>query len=512
MSSPHEYVGYSGTGSFTQSGGSNAGANSSNPLSLTLGNNSGSVGTYALSSTGQLTATAETIGYNGTGTFTQSGGTNTTSLSLGVLAGSSGTYNLRGGLLVAKAIGAGGGTATLNLSGGTLQASTGFSSNVSMTLSAASTPTIDPLGYAVTLSSSIAGGGGFTKISSGTLDLTGSNTYSGTTTISAGVLEAKTTGSLPGYNTTGKVSVAGIATLAVNVGGSGEWNSTTTDNIAALLGHATFNSGSALGIDTTDATTAFTYTGNITNASVGLTKLGPNTLTLAGNSTYPGATTISGGTLAVNGSLLSSGTVSVAGSTTLSGTGSVGNVIVGSSGVVAPGLLGSGTLTMTTLTLGASDTLGYTLGTLTGSDGLLTITSANGMTLDSSVKLTLSVTSGGALVTGTYPLLSVPNGTITDTNGGTSFSGWTIAGIYYPGTTFSLANNGGEIDLSVTAPTFAGTWTGTTGGSWNTAANWQYRSIPATVASSTTDSATFGTTIGSTTATVTMGGPHTLTP
>ena len=45
--------------------------------SLSLGYDSGSSGTYDLSGTGQLSADYEYIGYSGTGTFTQSGGTNT---------------------------------------------------------------------------------------------------------------------------------------------------------------------------------------------------------------------------------------------------------------------------------------------------------------------------------------------------------------------------------------------------------------------------------------------------
>ncbi|MGA7562400.1 MAG: autotransporter domain-containing protein [Desulfobaccales bacterium] len=85
-----EYIGESGTGVFTQSGGTN-----STP-DLTLGDQTGASGTYTLSGTGSLAAGSEYVGNNGSGSFTQSGGTNsvTDTLALGYGSGSSGTYTL----------------------------------------------------------------------------------------------------------------------------------------------------------------------------------------------------------------------------------------------------------------------------------------------------------------------------------------------------------------------------------------------------------------------------------
>ena len=90
-----QYVGYSGTGTFVQSGGNNT------TYQLMLGFDSGSAGLYNLTG-GQFVQEmagpnyAEYIGYSGTGTFTQSGGSHqfTTGLYLGYNSGSSGTYNL----------------------------------------------------------------------------------------------------------------------------------------------------------------------------------------------------------------------------------------------------------------------------------------------------------------------------------------------------------------------------------------------------------------------------------
>ena len=65
---------------------------------LSVGLSVGGSGTYNLSGNAYLTGGYEDVGYSGTGIFTQSGGTNNVgSLYLGMYAGSSGTYGLTGG-------------------------------------------------------------------------------------------------------------------------------------------------------------------------------------------------------------------------------------------------------------------------------------------------------------------------------------------------------------------------------------------------------------------------------
>ena len=141
----------------------------------------------------------------------------------------------------------------------------------------------------VTYGGPISGDGAVCVLGPGKVTLTGDNSYIGGTYVYGGTLEAETTGSLPGYATSA-VSVQGGATLAVMVGGTGEWN---TGDIASLLANA-FSPGAALGIDTTDGD--FTYDGSI-SGSMGLTKTGPGTLTLTGTNTYTGTTIAAGGTL-----------------------------------------------------------------------------------------------------------------------------------------------------------------------------------------------------------------------
>jgi autotransporter-associated beta strand protein/T5SS/PEP-CTERM-associated repeat protein len=97
LSAYNEVIGHSASGTFDQSGGSNSITNK-----LALGNQLGAVGSYHLSGADSTLTTVGTgVGVNGVGTFTQDGGTHTASLQL-VLAtnkNATGTYNLNSGAL-----------------------------------------------------------------------------------------------------------------------------------------------------------------------------------------------------------------------------------------------------------------------------------------------------------------------------------------------------------------------------------------------------------------------------
>ena len=121
---------------------------------LYLGYYAGSSGSYNLSG-GLIFATNEYVGYSGSGAFSQSAGTNSVgTLTLGNSAGSTGAYNLNGGLL---ALGAGGITAGQGMRRVQLRrrhpgASAGWSSSVAMTLTGSGgNATIDTTGGNITL-------------------------------------------------------------------------------------------------------------------------------------------------------------------------------------------------------------------------------------------------------------------------------------------------------------------------------------------------------------------------
>ena len=251
-------IGSSGAGTFSQSGG----LFSSDSNTLTLGANGTGSGTYVLSG-GSLYADVVVIGSAGMGTFTQSAGTfvSAGSVTLGSAASGSGTYSLNGGTLDVAEISGGSGTSTFNFNGGTLQAdgsSTSFFAGLSVASVQANGATINTANSNVTIAQNLVSGtpagtldGGLSKLGAGTLTLSGTNTYTGPTSVGVGVLEAANPASLPGYNSAGKVTVSSGATLAASVGGAGQWTAAELDT---LRGNVTFNGGAALGIDTASAT------------------------------------------------------------------------------------------------------------------------------------------------------------------------------------------------------------------------------------------------------------------
>jgi len=94
----YEYVGYSGAGSFTQSGGSHT------VTALYLGTHAGACGSYNLTDPGSgshlKVAGNVYIGYSGAGCFTQTGGSHTVGSNLFLGAqGGTGSYSLSGGSL-----------------------------------------------------------------------------------------------------------------------------------------------------------------------------------------------------------------------------------------------------------------------------------------------------------------------------------------------------------------------------------------------------------------------------
>ncbi len=326
-------IGLSGTGSFTQSGGTNTITATAYVGALYVGSNAGSYGSYVLSSGLLCSAsngnvTNEYVGYYGTGIFTQSGGTNTTpgTLYLGYYGGT-GTYNLNGGLLSIPSLVGGAQTAFFNFNGGTLQANGSFSTTLPMTLGiSGGGATIDTAGHVLTLSGPLSGPGSLTKIDSGTLTLAATNTYSGNTLIGGGTLVL------------GSPLALQDSTFDTSGSGTLSFGSLTAATLGGLTGPGTLalsnSAPSAVALSVGNNNAGTTYSGTLQGAG-SLNKVGSGTLAFSGSNTYSGPTTISQGKLTIDGWLTNSA-VSVNGGT-LGGTGYLGSVTVSASGTLAPG-------------------------------------------------------------------------------------------------------------------------------------------------------------------------------
>ncbi len=284
------------------------------------------------------------------------------------------------------------GTGTLNLTGTGAIGYNGQTGTRTLTLTGAGNGTL-----AASLGDN-SGATSLVKSGTGAWTLSGTNSNTGTTTVSSGTLQfAKETSlynNTPASWTATNLIVNSGATAAFNVGGTGEFTSSDIDTLKAIgTGSGGFLSGSTLGFDTTNASGGVFSYGSVisdTNAganALGIEKLGTGTLSLSGNSNYTGTTTVTAGTLTVNsGAAIGAAT---------------SNLVVN-----------GGTLNL--------NNAAQTVANLSGTGGEINLGSGHNLTVNGSANSTwtgnISLPAGNATITTGTNLLTIGEGNVTWNN------------------------------------------------------------------------------------------------
>jgi autotransporter-associated beta strand protein len=320
-----------------------------------------------------------------------------------------------------------------------------------------------------------SGADNLSKSGNGMLSLTANNTYTGTTTLSAGTLtigsnQALGTGTFVLSGGTlaslgGPRSISNTVTLAGNAALASSSNVTFTGQ-TTLTGSRTFTSNagaiatfSNINLSNSGTSRTLTITGSGdtrilgvianggTSTAGAITKSGTGTLTMEGTNSYGGTTTVSGGTLEVRNSAAlgtTSGGTSVASGATLAIAGGISsgeNLTLTGSGVSGNGALrnlsGNNTLTGSTTITAAT--------TITSTADTLAFARPSGDAISGSFVLTIGG-AGNVLLQrryniGTASLLKTGTGTLTLGNAATSATSGNI----------SIAGGAFEVNGSVAA-------------------------------------------------------------
>ena len=278
-------------------------------------------------------------------------------------------------------------------------------------------------------------GGSLVKQGSGTLTLTANNTYSGGTTINAGLIN---------FN-----SLANFGTGSITLNGGGlQWAAGTTTDISSRLvlgaAGATFDTNG----------NAVTLASALAGAG-GLTKQGLGTLTLAASNTYAGGTTVTGGlvnfTSAAN---FGTGMITLNGGGLQWAAGSTADI----SAKLAPLGAAGGTFDTNDNTITLASTIGGTGGLTKQGGGTLILSGINTYAGGTTVNVGMLSVSSDANLGAAGGGLTLNSGALQTTASFTSARAITLSGpgggfLPAAGTTLTLTGNiGGTGALAMAGP------------------------------------------------------------
>jgi autotransporter-associated beta strand protein len=304
---------------------------------------------------------------------------------------------------------------------------------------------------------STSGTTGITKSGSGTWTLSGPNTYSGLTTMSAGLLQLGSatalgngTVTLSGgsFDNTAASDITYLNSLTFNGNGTyiGSAHNTRFDGVITI-------SGGNRTLTVTSNTVTFSQGVGQDTAGRGLTKAGAGTLVMRGSGTYSGNTTISGGTLAITnngalgagnyaGAIVNSGTLAYGSTATQTLSGVISGS--GSLAVFGPGRIVSTAANTysgaTILRQNFSGASGMLVLSNSGSLGNGSIVIENTATLDVSARTSAAFTlgpSGSLYASGNGTSVGVNAATITGASGGSVSLGSRSVLLNYNPSTFN---------------------------------------------------------------------------
>ncbi len=349
------------------------------------------------------------------------------------------------------------GSLTSGVGGGSIR--NNGATDATLTISGSTSP---PAAFGLVIADGTTNKTLLTRAGTGTLTISGANTYSGATTVSAGTLQL----AVGNVGSVGSITSSPIGKSTLNLNGgtlsSNDNTARTVLNATSIGGNITLGDATNTGALTFDAATtisgatrtlttasAITFAGAIGDggSGFGITKAGAGTLTLSAANTYTGATTVSAGTLQLAG----------------------GNV--GSVGAITSSPVGTSTLNLHAGTLSSNSTTARTVlnaisigGNITLGDG----TNTGAITFDAATTISgatrtlttaSAVTFAGAIGDGGsgYGITKAGAGTLSLTAANT-YTGLTAisAGILQlnrtVGTTIPVTNNatisGGTLQIS----------------------------------------------------------------